>query len=188
VVVVDGGVTLRREAGGAADPHYWLAPANAKAIAETVALELEGLVPARRSEIQQALTSYLGQLDVMEAEVRGMLADLPARRIATFHDAFGYFAEAFGLEVAAVFEPYPGREPSPRFVAEFQRKIRATGVRTLFTEPQLSLDPLRPLARDLGVTLSLLDPLGGVPGRDTYLELLRFNARQVAAAVRGRAP
>jgi ABC-type Zn uptake system ZnuABC Zn-binding protein ZnuA len=186
VVVVDRGVVLRREADGTVDPHYWLAPANAKAIARTVAGELEGLVPARRSDIQSALTRYLGQLDAVEAEIRGILADLPTRRIATFHDAFGYFAEAFGLEVAAVFEPYPGREPSPRFVAEFQRKVRAAGVHTLFAEPQLSLDPLRPLARDLGVTLSVLDPLGGVSGRDTYLELLRFNARQVAAAVRGR--
>jgi ABC-type Zn uptake system ZnuABC Zn-binding protein ZnuA len=186
VVVVDRGVALRREADGTVDPHYWLAPANAKAIARTVAGELEGLVPARRSDIQSALTRYLGQLDAVEAEIRGILADLPTRRIATFHDAFGYFAEAFGLEVAAVFEPYPGREPGPRFVAEFQRRVRASGVRTLFAEPQLSLDPLRPLARDLGVTLSVLDPLGGVSGRDTYLELLRFNARQVAAAVRGR--
>lgn len=188
VVVVDRGVALRRETGGTIDPHYWLAPANARAIAHTVADELEGLVPAHRAEIQSALTSYLARLDAVEAEVRGILADLPARRIATFHDAFGYFAEAFGLEVAAVFEPYPGREPSPRFVAEFQRQVRASGVRTLFAEPQLALDPLRPLARDLGVTLSVLDPLGGVAGRDTYLDLLRFNARQVAAAIRGRTP
>jgi ABC-type Zn uptake system ZnuABC Zn-binding protein ZnuA len=188
VVVVDRGVTLRREAGGAIDPHYWLAPANGKAIAQTVAGELEGLVPAGRAGIRRALTSYLGRLDAVDAEIRGILADLPVRRIATFHDAFGYFAEAFGLEVAAVFEPYPGREPSPRFVAEFQRQVRASGVRTLFAEPQLSLEPLRPLARDLGVTLSVLDPVGGVAGRDTYLALLRFNARQVAAAGGGRAP
>jgi ABC-type Zn uptake system ZnuABC Zn-binding protein ZnuA len=188
VMAADRGVALRRETGGTVDPHYWLAPASAKAIAQTVASEIEGLVPARRSEIRQALTSYLGQLDAVEAEIRAILADLPMRRIATFHDAFGYFAEAFGLEVAAVFEPYPGREPSPRFVAEFQRQVRASGVRTLFAEPQLSLDSLRPLARDLGVTLSMLDPLGGVAGRDTYVELLRFNARQVAAAVRGRPP
>jgi ABC-type Zn uptake system ZnuABC Zn-binding protein ZnuA len=188
VVVVDRGVALRREAGGTVDPHYWLAPANARAIARTVAGELEGLAPARRSEIHSALARYLGQLGAVEAEIRRILADLPTRRIATFHDAFGYFAEAFGLEVAAVFEPYPGREPSPRFVAEFQRRVRASGVRTLFAEPQLSLEPLRPVARDLGVTLSVLDPLGGVAGRDTYLELLRFNARQVAAAVRGRTP
>jgi ABC-type Zn uptake system ZnuABC Zn-binding protein ZnuA len=188
VAAVDRGVVLRRDAEGAVDPHYWLAPANARAIARTIAAELERLAPARRSEIQAALLRYLGRLEAVEAEIRAILADLPTRRLATFHDAFGYFAEAFGLEIAAVFEPSPGREPGPRFVAEFQRKVRATGVRTLFAEPQLSLDPIRPIARDLGVTLSVLDPLGGVPGRDTYLDLLRFNARQVADAARGRAP
>jgi ABC-type Zn uptake system ZnuABC Zn-binding protein ZnuA len=188
VVPVDRGITFRRGAGGSADPHYWLAPVNAKAIARTVAGELEGLAPERRVEIQTALRTCLGRLDALDAEVREILADLPTRRIATFHDAFGYFADAFGLEVAAVFEPFPGREPGPRFVAEFQRKIRATGVRVLFAEPQLSLEPLRPIARDLGITLSVLDPLGGLPGRQDYGELLRFNARQAATALRGRTP
>jgi ABC-type Zn2+ transport system substrate-binding protein/surface adhesin len=114
--------------------------------------------------------------------VRRLLADLPTRRIATFHDAFGYFADAYGLQVAAVFEPYPGLEPSPRFVVEFQRRIRASGVGIVFTEPQLSVDALRPIARDLGVTLAVLDPLGGLPGRESYIELLLFDARAVAAA------
>jgi hypothetical protein len=105
------------------------------------------------------------------------LADLPTRRIATFHDAFSYFAEAYGLDVVATFEPYPGLEPSPRFVIEFQRNIRAAAVRVVFTEPQRSIDALRPIARDLGVTLAVLDPLGGLPGRESYIDLLRFDAR-----------
>jgi ABC-type Zn2+ transport system substrate-binding protein/surface adhesin len=73
-------------------------------------------------------------------------------------------------------------------VQEFQRTVRATGVRVLFTEPQLSVAPLRPIARDLGVTLSVLDPLGGVSGRETYVDLMLFDARQVAAASRRSGP
>jgi ABC-type Zn2+ transport system substrate-binding protein/surface adhesin len=161
---------------------------NAATIARTVGAELERLSPERGADIRRSLTAYLGRLDVADAEVRRLLADLPTRRIATFHDAFGYFAEAYGLEIAAVFEPSPGREPGPRFVLEFQRTIQAAGVRVVFSEPQLSVDVIRPIARDLGVTLSVLDPLGGLPGRETYPDLMRFNARQVAAAARGRAP
>jgi hypothetical protein len=55
----------------------------------------------------------------------------------------------------------------------------------LFFEPQLS-DALRPIARDLGITLGVLDPLGGQPGRDGYAETLLFDARAVAAAARSR--
>jgi ABC-type Zn uptake system ZnuABC Zn-binding protein ZnuA len=188
VLAVDAGVPLRREAGGRVDPHYWLAAANGKAIAATVAVELQRLAPGRRPEIQRSLDTYRARLDAVDAEVRRLLADLPTRRIATVHDAFGYFADAYGLEVAAVFEPYPGREPSPRFVIEFQRQVRASGLRVLFTEPQLSVEALRPIARDLGVTLDVLDPLGGVPGRDGYAELLLFDARAVAGAIRRGTP
>jgi ABC-type Zn2+ transport system substrate-binding protein/surface adhesin len=120
--------------------------------------------------------------------VRRLLGDLPTRQIATFHDAFGYFADAYGLQVVATFEPYPGLEPSPRFVVEFQKKVQAAAVRVVFTEPQLSIDALRPIARDLGVTLAVLDPLGGLPGREGYVELLLFNARAVASATRRQTP
>jgi zinc transport system substrate-binding protein len=186
VVPVDTGLTLRRAGHatrGRVDPHYWLSVPNAKMIARTVGVELTRLAPARQAEIAQALTRYLARLDAADADVRRILADLPGRRIATFHDAFGYFAAAYDLTVVATFEPYPGREPGPRFVAEFQDKIRAAGVHVVFTEPQLSLDALRPIARDLGVRLGMLDPLGGLPGRESYVQLLLFDARSVAAAM-----
>jgi ABC-type Zn uptake system ZnuABC Zn-binding protein ZnuA len=192
LVRVDDGIALRRAATDAAhggvDPHYWLTAANGKAIARVAAAELERLAPDRRVEIRRSLATYLARLDAADAEVRRLLADLAERRIATVHDAFGYFADAYGLEVAAVFEPYPGLEPGPRFVVEFQRKIRASRVRVVFTEPQLSVDALRPIARDLGVTLGVLDPLGGMPGRAGYIELLLFDARAVAAAARRQTP
>jgi zinc transport system substrate-binding protein/manganese/iron transport system substrate-binding protein len=187
-VPVDASIALRKAPGGGVDPHYWLSATNAKLIARTVAGELTRLAPDRGAEIERALGAYLARLDAADADVRRLLADLPARRIATFHDAFGYFAAAYGLEVVATFEPYPGLEPSPTFVIEFQRKIRAAGVRVVFTEPQLSVEALRPIARDLGVTLAVLDPIGGLPGRESYVDLLLFDARTVAAVLGRRTP
>jgi ABC-type Zn uptake system ZnuABC Zn-binding protein ZnuA len=187
LVPVDAGIRLRRADDGV-DPHYWLSAPNGKRIARTVAAELERLAPDRRPAIQRSLAAYLARLDATDAEIRRLLADLPTRRIATVHDAFGYFAGTYGLEIVTTFEPYPGREPGPRFVVEFQRRIRASGVRVVFTEPQLSVGALAPIARDLGVSLGVLDPLGGLPGREGYLELLLFDARAVAAAARGRTP
>jgi ABC-type Zn uptake system ZnuABC Zn-binding protein ZnuA len=191
VVRVDAGIPLQRQHDGkpgSIDPHYWLSLRNGKAIARTVAAELERLAPDHIAELRSSLAAYLARVDAADEEIRALLANLPSRRIATFHDAFGYFADAYELEVAAVFQPYPGREPGPRFVIEFQEKIRASQIRVVFSEPQLSVDAIRPLARDLGVTISVLDPLGGVPGREGYIETALFNAHQVAAALRTPAP
>ena len=86
--------------------------------------------------------------------------------------------------MAAVFEPSGAREPGPRSVAEFERRVREAKVRAIFAEPQLSQDVIRAIARDLGVSVATLDDLGGVPGRESYTALLLYDARQVAAAMR----
>jgi ABC-type Zn uptake system ZnuABC Zn-binding protein ZnuA len=193
VVRVDAGVRLRSVAhretssgdGEVVDPHYWLSCANAKRIAATVERELGALFPDHAGAFASRRANYAARLDSLDAEVRSMLTHLPTRDIATFHDAFEYFAADYDLRVVAVFEPYPGREPGPRFVRDFQTKIRQAHVRAVFAEPQLSIDLLKPIAQDLGVTLSRLDPLGGVSGRETFIDLMRFNARQIARSVAG---
>ncbi|HEV2063376.1 MAG TPA: metal ABC transporter substrate-binding protein [Thermoanaerobaculia bacterium] len=184
IVTADAGVRLRRFADGGVDPHYWLAGKNGKAIARTVGEELARLVPARRVEIEGRLAAYLVRLDTADAQVRRLLHDLPSRSIATLHDGFGYFADAYGLTVVAVFEASGGKEPGPRSVAEFERRVRAGNVRVIFAEPQISPDVIRSIARDLRVPIATLDDLGGVPGRDSYVALLLFDAQQVAAALK----
>jgi len=184
VVVVDAGIRLRRFGDGSVDPHYWLSGGNARAIARTVADELARLLPSARAEIESRLAACLTRLDAADAEIRRALSGLPSRSIATLHDGFGYFADAYGLAIAAVFEPSGDREPTPRAVAEFQRRIREAGVRAIFAEPQLSKDTIRPIAGDLGLPVATLDDLGGVPGRDTLAALLLFDARQIADSLK----
>jgi ABC-type Zn uptake system ZnuABC Zn-binding protein ZnuA len=184
VVAVEAGIRLRRFSDGSVDPHYWLSCANVGAISLTVSEELVRLLPSRQAEIRARLAGYLARLDAADSEIRRMLVGLPSRSIATLHDGFGYFADAYGLVVAAVFEPSGDREPTPRAVADFARRIRESGVRAIFAEPQLSKDAIRPIANDVGVPLSTLDDLGGVPGRDSCVSLLLFDARQVAEALK----
>src|SRR5262249_4909605 len=156
------------------DPHYWLSCENARTIARTVAGELALLLPESHAEIQARLADCLARLDAADRDIRRALTDLSSRSIATLHDGFGYFADAYGLTIAAVFEPSGDREPSPRAVAGFQRRIHEAGVRAIFAEPQLSKDAIRPIAGDLGLPVSTLDDLGGVPGRDSCVALLLF--------------
>jgi ABC-type Zn uptake system ZnuABC Zn-binding protein ZnuA len=61
--------------------------------------------------------------------------------------------------------------------------IRAAGVRVIFTETQLQRRPAEVVAAEAGVALAELDPLGGFPGRDTYQDLLRFDAAVLADAL-----
>jgi ABC-type Zn uptake system ZnuABC Zn-binding protein ZnuA len=192
LVTVDRGISLRRfspnEADpdhptpGNADPHYFLTIENARRIAETVDLALSRIAPEAAARFGERRGAYQRRLDRTEMEIRGVLSGLRLHEIATFHNAFGYFAKAYGLKVVATFEPFPGLEPGPRDIALFEQRVRESGVKVIFAEPQTSLNGIRPIASDLGVRLSMLDDMGGVPGRDSYVNLLLFDARQIAEA------
>ncbi len=198
-IVVDAGIPLRRgyseyhsdgHAGArttsqdAVDPHYWLSIPNAVRMVQNIADALAQLDPPTQADYQQRAATYLEQLHSADMAIRRLLMDVPRREIATFHRAFDYFAEAYGLDVVAVFEPVPGKEPGPRDVEAFQRQVRAHKLHTVFIEPQLSEAALRGLTQDLGITLRKLDPLGGSQGVESYIAMMQFNAAQIAAALR----
>jgi zinc transport system substrate-binding protein len=198
-IVTDAGISLRRgysqhhsaepaqsqtAVHDAVDPHYWLSIPNAMRMVQFIAEVLAQLEPAAQADYQQRAVAYQEQLRRADGEIRRLLADFPRRDIATFHMAFAYFAETYDLNVVAVFEPAPGKEPGPRYVEAFQRQVRAHKLHTVFIEPQLSEAALRGLSQDLGITLRKLDPEGGVQGVESYIALMQYNAAQIAAALR----
>jgi zinc transport system substrate-binding protein len=109
---------------------------------------------------------------------------LPKRSIVTFHGSWSYFAQRYGLIVAAVVEPFPGQEPTPSYVRDVVQTIKAKHVAALFSEPQLSRRAAEVIAQEADVPLFELDPIGGTPGRDSYEALLRYNADVLEKALR----
>lgn len=197
-VVVDQQVVLRRwnamhqhdhatERGNRqtpTNPHYWLAIPNAIHMIQQIAETLSTLNPTAQTDYHRRAQAYQEQLQTLHQDIRQQLSGFARREIATFHPAFAYFAAAYNLQIVATFEAAPGREPAPRQVEQFIRSIRTRHLHVLFVEPQLPQGPLSTLAHDLGVSLRVLDPLGGVQGRDSYIAMMRFNASQVATALR----
>jgi len=198
-IVTDVGISLRRgysahhsagqaqsqsAAHDAVDPHYWLSIPHAIRMVQFIAEVLAQLDPPAQADYRQRAMAYQEQLRSADGEIRRLLAELPRRDIATFHMAFAYFADTYGLNVVAVFEGSPGKEPGPRYVEAFQRQVRAHKLHTVFVEPQLSEAALRGLSQDLGITLQKLDPEGGVQGVESYIALMQYNAAQIAASLR----
>lgn len=166
------------------DPHYWLTVPNAILIAQQVQKELSILYPEKSAVFERNYLAYKEQLELLDAEIRQELSSLPTKDIATFHNAWNYFSEEYGINVVATFEEFPGEEPTGQYLAEFQQKVKEGNVKAIFSEPQFSTKSLEPIARDLGVSISTLDPLGGVSSRDSFEELLRYNTNQIVNALK----
>ena len=110
----DGAAADEEDGDGPIDPHYWLDARNAATIAATVAEDLSARFPDRREEIITNLEATRTRLLAADAEIRSILSGLVQRDIVTLHDAWYYFADAYGLHVVGSFEPSAAREPSPQ--------------------------------------------------------------------------
>jgi zinc/manganese transport system substrate-binding protein/manganese/iron transport system substrate-binding protein len=126
-------------------------------------------------------TAYLDELDALDKEVAADIQSIPPerRKLVTFHDAYPYFAERYGLEVVGVVVESPGREPSARELARLTDRIRSEKVTVVFKEPEFDAKMLETAAEDAGVKVRTLLSGAYVDGVHSYVELIRFNVVQL---------
>ena len=179
-VVIDKDIVIKK-LEGKDDPHYWLSVKNAKQIALNISEILISHDPDNKSYYLQNTVSYLAQLELLEQELTLLNLQIPDKNksLITFHDAWYYFSEERGLNVAASFEPFPGKSPSPSDLSQFEKAVKASGTKVIYSEPQLPADLLGPVAKDLGVKIAVLDPTGGIKDRDSYINLMRYNMHEI---------
>jgi zinc/manganese transport system substrate-binding protein len=176
------------------DPHVWLDPLRmaraVELIGDRIALT-DSQLPDDAWRSRAA--AYQAQLQQVHTEIEAQVARVPVerRKLVTNHDAFGYFAARYGFEVIGVVIPGGGTAgaPSAAELAELARVIRQQQVPAIFTEETLSQSVARALAQEVGQDVRLVQLYTGSLGppnsdADTYLGLLRTDARLIVEALR----
>ncbi|MBL8954454.1 MAG: zinc ABC transporter substrate-binding protein [Myxococcaceae bacterium] len=163
------------------DPHLWLSIPKVKQMTPEIEKALAEAFPESKEVFTANRTKLDGELDALHDEVKKKVGAMTNKRIITFHGSFGYFAEEYGVEIAAVVEPSPGKEPSAAYLRKILSAVAAKQPLAVFTEPQLDPKPAEVLGKEGSLPVRQLDPIGGVPGRDSYELLMRFNAESLAA-------
>ncbi len=171
-------------AGEAMNAHVWLDPKLAirqvQAIADGLAAADEGNAAAYRRNA----AAYIARIAALDAELTAQLAPFAGRDIITFHEAFTYFANAYGLHVAGLIAGDAGEEPSTRQIAKTCDLVREAGVTALFTEPQYPSKSAETIARETGASVYSLNPVvSGDGSADSYETIMRENARVLTEAL-----
>ncbi len=186
IITMSDNVTLTSTPGSVGDPHVWLDPILVRdQLVPALAAALGHADAAQTAAFERAAGEFGAALTALDAEVRKTLAPVSQRNYIAFHSAWGYFSRRYGLHEIAAIEPFPGKEPSARDIARVVQEARGAHIRALLVEPQFPARLAEQIARDFGGRTVLVDPLGGatVPGRDHYIQLLRYNARMFAQAL-----
>ncbi len=174
---------------GDADPHAWQSVANVRAYVLNIR---DALIAADASGVSTYLTNadaYLAELDKLDREVREAVAKLPAerRKVISTHDAFGYFAQAYGIAFIAPQGVSTESEASARDIAAIIRQIKAQKIPAVFLENVADPRLMRRIASETGAAIggtlysdSLTDEKGDAP---TYIGMVRHNIKALASAL-----
>ena len=169
------------------DPHIWLDPENAKAMANAVAQELSQADPENAPAYRANAAAFSKSVDETSATITAELAPVKDVPYVVFHDAYQYFEKRFSLSPAGAISDVSAQAPSAERLAEVRRKIRAVKAACVFREPQYDDRVVSTVIEDTGARDGVLDPLGAdvAPGPQAYQHLLRNLATDLKACLAG---
>ena len=157
--------------------HTWLDAQNAIRIVQTIAQSAAAMLPAQADKIASNTQAYCERLAALDAQIKELLAPDASRSIVTFHEAFPYFARAYGLHIAAVMSDEHEDSLSPKALREVIETVRAAGNPPLFTEPGSSSVAAQTISQETGAGVYELDPIvTGEATLDTYEARMLNNA------------
>jgi zinc/manganese transport system substrate-binding protein len=178
-------------AHGAIDPHAWQDLRNALVYLDNIAAGLAAADPAGAATYKANAEAYRKQLTELDAWVKAEIGQVPKakRRVITSHDAFGYFATAYGVRFVAPVGMSTDAEPSARQVAALIRQIKKEKITALFVENITNPRLIDQIAKETGVKPggALYSDALSKPGQgaDTYIKMFRHNVQMLKAAMMG---
>ncbi|MEO8557988.1 MAG: zinc ABC transporter substrate-binding protein [Rhodospirillales bacterium] len=172
-----------------ADPHAWQSTANVMIYVDNIARGLSQADPDGAAYYAARANAYKKQLAELDAWVKSEIAMVPSnqRRVITTHDAFQYFASAYGVSFIAAEGISTESDPSAQHIAALIAQVRHEHVRALFIENMSDPRLIQQIARDGGAVLGgelYSDALSAAGGpADSYLKMFRNNVIQLKAGM-----
>ncbi len=172
---------------GEPDPHFWFDVANVISAVEVVRDSLSQVDPTNESYYHANASSYIGQLQELDAWIFDQVRAVPSTRrtLVTTHDTFGYLARRYGFQIVgnALSSLSNEAQPSAQRIAALISEIRSAQVRVIFPETVTNPALMERIARDAGVTLGpplYTDSLGDPNGpAGTYIGMMRYNVSTI---------
>lgn len=163
------------------DAHIWLSPKNARMMVQNIARGLAQNYPEHVQRFAYNLSILEQQLTELEQYGQRRLQDLSCREMITFHDGFGYFADAFDLHILEAIEEESGSEASAQELKDMIGLVREHQLPAIFTEVSGSVSAADVIAAETGVKVYSLDmAMSG----DDYFEAMYHNIDTVREAMK----
>lgn len=166
------------------NPHYQLDPVAAQRMTVTLAKAMMAADPGNTELYRANAKKVVEELGEAGKSLKEKLAAHKGLKVVTFHPAWRYFADAFGIEIASTIEPKPGITPSPAQVKQTVDMMKQQGVKLVICETYSDHKLAQYVADQAGARMLVLpDHVNGVKEADSYQSLFRYNVEQILKAV-----
>lgn len=157
------------------DMHFWLDPENAKLMVTEIARVLSAADPDNAATYEANAETEIAALGALETEVAATLVGVQNKPFIVFHDAYQYFENRFGLEVAGTITVSPEAMPGAARVDELRKKVSELGATCVFAEPNFEPAIVSTIVEGTEAKAGVLDPEGSAlaEGPGLYGDLLR---------------
>ncbi len=175
------------------DPHVWGDAENAIAMVEAIRDRLSELSPEDAAEFTANADELIAELKRLDSWIVRQIQTIPQdkRKLVTTHDAFQYYTNAYGLEMAGTLIGISTEEqPSAQTVKNLANSIKETKIPAIFAETTINPQLIKTVAAEAGVKLApqeLYSDSLGAPGSegDTYIKMLVANTRSIVESLGG---
>jgi manganese/iron transport system substrate-binding protein len=176
------------------DPHVWGDVKNAIAIVNLIRDEAIALSPEDKEEFSQNAAQLTQELQRLDTWISQQIQTIPKqqRQLVTTHDAFQYYARAYGLEIPGTLIGISTEEqPSAQTVKNLAISIQKTNISAIFAETTINPALIQAVAEEAGVKLApreLYSDSIGASGSDgdSYIKMMAFNTRVIVEALGGK--
>jgi len=157
------------------DPHIWLDPENAILITQKTVQTLSEFYPENAQKFQKNGEKIVVRLNELDHHLSLEMGEISDSTYLVLHDAYQYFESRYQLKNAGSITHQLGHFLSVSRLKKFQKMIKTSKVRCIFTEPQYSQKLVKSLTKDTSVKMGILDPIGAdiLPGPELYFDLLK---------------
>jgi len=165
------------------DPHIWLNPVYAQLQAKNIANALSNSDPMNKNYYQSNAEIYIKELDLLDSKIRTELSGCRTDFI-TFHDAFSYFAEEYGLtQHTIVASTDPHGDVTPKTLEKIISTAKKLNIKVIFAEESTSTKTSQVIADEIGGKVLVLSPLEIVSNEENYVSKMTKNLENLSEAL-----
>lgn len=174
---------------GEVNPHIWLDPLRAVSQVENIRDGLVKADPSCAASYRRNAATYIAKLQTLNAEISNQLNPYQGKTFVAFHDFAPYFANRYKLKADFLVD-VPELNPSPANLLRVAAAVKRSQLKALLSEPQEGERSFNALAKDLGVKISVFDPMetGSMQASQnpaTYFKVMRSNVADLIKAFGG---